>query len=647
MNKKSTASAIIYYIVFYFMMLAYSYFLLKITHKDNLNEINIIDFSNKTDYVIYLLGFVILQYIFFYVMSFFSRLDGSWFLPHGNALTVSVKAFLQYHKGLFVHITLFMVIGFLSTDFSLPAIPFSWFISAAGILIITGFILLDFNFVYFSTIMFLLVLLKSFNSSDYSVRLDYYVYTLAISLFISVLSFLWRYDITKNFYFIILLLFSFIVSSAFIDFRQDERALIIIIGIIIYVLSSLYFFIKDAIKKEDSKLWDYIKNLLFIEYRIAEQSKRNSENITLINMLFNNDVSKINGLLKEFSRNAHVVFVRPNMKRNSIKESYYLDLKDSRDFRIFVSNSFKKIKGGQHLSELIHLIKVFTNNQRSYSESLMNTRTTNIKLRNQNNLIIGIFIFIVANIIIKLVLTDTLELFIVHFLVWAIFLRMFLRTFEIGKAFYRDLTEQGYNNSFLNGTDRIWLAIKSVIEISILASAIYMLNHLIIYTNVEFKMCTGILSSSFWKNIEYAFSVAIFNVSFPEALIPHSNKNFLWLSTHLIQVVSSLILITISITGYMGREKNLTYFEFDLSKDGTFKIFKMVRESPGKTKLILCHKFSTNTKTDGTLKTNQFDVEILITILNNMFANNEISEKDYDHIMRILEVGNSYFSPKK
>ncbi len=213
---------------------------------------------------------------------------------------------------------------------------------------------------------------------------------------------------------------------------------------------------------------------------------------------------------------------------------------------------------------------------------------------------------------------------------------MVLRTFEIGKAFSSDLMGNGYKNSFLTTKDRIILAIKSVIEICFLAASIYQLNTSFLTNNSIFNWCTN-FSIPWWKTIEYSLSVAILNISFPEALIPLSNRNFVWLSTHLIQVVSSIILITIAINSYIGRNKNSVYFDFINVKNKKVIIIKKVKFSTDKERVIVEMNLVP-------FKNKSSFIDGLTSILRTRLRNNEISEEDYDHVLKMIKT-QDYFLP--
>ncbi|HFK2930874.1 TPA: hypothetical protein ACGY76_003301 [Clostridioides difficile] len=577
-KRKSRIAVLSYIVVFLFMILIYQ----------------IIKWIS--DYKIDYFEFIAFQCLTFYVLSLFSRLDGYLYIPKYTSIVVSIDGFVeQYSK----------VLSFL------------------GLLFATSLLSIYFEITYRNILTFLLVLL--------------------IAVFITVIFYSWNavtrrfIDNRKKIY--IIFLTSYIIFIFDNIFNSKEKEILVIILVLVSIILPSFYIVRDVVYMlldEKSKIKNLIGGLFFSEFLAADQSKKNAENLVIINSIFIKSSRNATDILDFFSKNLNLAFIKPDKYRESFKSVNSLDLKLNEDFKIFIDNANKEVKESNLISDLKFLKDQYINNKRSYTEKIMDARTENIKTRNYNNLIISIVIFLIVFPFIYLVNTSLLDSLILKFLIWMIFIRMVLRTFEIGKAFSSDLMGNGYKNSFLTTKDRIILAIKSVIEICFLAASIYQLNTSFLTNNSIFNWCTN-FSIPWWKTIEYSLSVAILNISFPEALIPLSNRNFVWLSTHLIQVVSSIILITIAINSYIGRNKNSVYFDFINVKNKKVIIIKKVKFSTDKERVIVEMNLVP-------FKNKSSFIDGLTSILRTRLRNNEISEEDYDHVLKMIKT-QDYFLP--
>ena len=645
-NKKGSLTAIRFYMIFFIVMLTYAYILTFGIFKDNLERINQLDFENTLSLIIFVVHFTLLQLIILYIMTHLSRLDGFWYLSSEESPFVSVPSFLRNNISYLNLIILLLALALI--NFSIGEIIIN--LKIYYLFIISSIIFVFFyfrvsikdinNYYAWMTGLFTLLPLTfcSLSESKKSIDFSYHYNFITVLLLVCsiYLFIILKVNQTKIFSASVIP-FSFGLFLILDSIPSSGKAYI---SLIFGFLFLAVFFISPLIDifRKQSKIRLLLKKIIYSEYLLADQSKKNAENLSIIKyFILDNEKSS---LYKKISEKFDSVFLKPHDNKKSAMESSFVDIKLHEDFRLFMKNAKKQITDPIEVKELQSLEKSYISNRKSFTETLMESRTENIKMRNQNNLIVGSLIYLVATIVTWLVIKDYLQLFILYLLMWMIFIRMVLRTVEIGKAFSKDLSENGYNKSFLAGTDRIILALKSVIELCFLSSAIYLLYQPLSASDQELKIL-------FWRTFEYSLSVALFNVSFPEALLPASTKGFLWLLTHLTQVIASLLLITIGINGYMNRDKNLVYFEFIFSEDNTFKILKKIKNHPHKTKTVLRHKFYGHKRKNKSSNLNNFKSEDIIAVLNKMYQNNKITDKDYDHLIRLLEGQKYYFLPPK
>jgi len=656
-QKRNSIVAIVFYF-FFFILLAYS------------SYIGLIWISKDSTLIksIFVLIFIVFQTLSLYMLSLFARVDGYLFLPKEEAFFISKNNYLSQYGKVFACFGLLLGTAILSIYFEQKEAI--W------------------------TKLFLMPV---------------------ILLFYGMVSFFWKtkdFLGEKNKHFIgILIMICCIIIILDNSFSVSNKQVSILLMMLLSVCATFYFIFKELIKMLDKKsvlkmkVLTFFEGLFLVEYLAADQSKKNTENLALLNSILrvgyreeshkymNNKTKKriftfvpeksnlknsiftsksindelkysvhqktrhycngsiknrfetkgtkslkkdqnINRLLVAFSSGLDTLFLKTEKNRKSVKHSNFINLKITREFDMFISNAEKKLKDTEYISHLETIKERYKKADKSYSEAIMNARTENIKMRNQNNLLIGIFIFASSPIQIYLTESKFIDNLLLDILIWMIFIRMILRTVEIGTAFYNDITEHGYKNSYLTGSNRITLAIKSVLEISFLAASIYQLITPSIANNEVLKYCLNV-PNYFWKNIEYSISVSLFNVSFPEPLIPQSNRNFLWLSTHLIQVISSVLLITVVINSYMGREKKLVYFEAATTKKKQLIIFKKSKDLPEiKEKILWVDLKNLNTRNDIMKK--------IFDELQNYLRERKISEKDYIHIKNWIK-SNDYF----
>ena len=580
MKNKMINRPVFTYIMFFLFMLIYSYFFIAITKEFNKESLNTLKFDDIYLTLYFYIQLFLFQGITMYVMSSFSRLDGYFHLSGKDAFIISRKKFMKNNTRL---IKLLIVLFF----------PFSLaFISNEDIKGIPLIVLLVIN----SFLLFFMIKYKF--DKFFKNHKTFFKNMFYIILIISVFMLMW-----------------IVVSKVSLLLQQ----IVVAFFLIVYCIVVIYSFIIDLFNKE-SKTKKFFLNLLLNEYLVANQSKKNAENIALVEYLINHSSKKLSYYPSDFLRKIKGpndwIFLKKDVEDSIIGESAFLELKKYKDFNEFIDRARKRFNA-DYKETLDQLEIDYLLNVHNMNALLMETRTINIKNRNWNNLILALFIFIIACILAVLFKLHFVYFALLYILMWTVFLRMMLRTLEIGRAFYKDIIDSGYSKSFLSGPDRIILAIKSVTEIACLAASIYLIQ----LTQDE---CWELSLNNIFKTVEYSFSVLLFNVSFPEGFSEDTTKSLLWLSTHLIQVISSVLLITISIAGYIGRKHFPVYFEYEFKETG-LHVFKKIYKSPSKYKnLFTIQKFKSKNKID--MK------RAIESKLKCLYKNGEISEEDFDQI---------------
>ncbi|MCT4791813.1 MULTISPECIES: hypothetical protein [Exiguobacterium] len=402
------------------------------------------------------------------------------------------------------------------------------------------------------------------------------------------------------------------------------QQILVVVFLIIYFPFVITSFIVDLFNKK-SKTRKFFLNLVLNEYLIANQSKKNAENLALIQYLIDHSSKKLSyyphDFLKKIKGPYDRIFLKSDIQDSAVGESTFLELRKYQDFKEFIDKA-REIFNDDYRETIDQLELDYQVHGHNMNALLMETRTGNIKQRNRNNLILGLCIFIISGVLALLFELHVVQFVLLYIVMWTVFLRMVLRTLDIGRAFYNDITDSGYSKSFLSGPDRIVLAIKSVIEIAFLAASIYL---------IQLTQDDGwkLTFNAVFKVIEYSFAVLLFNVSFPEGFSKAATKPLVWLSAHLIQVISSVILITISITGYISRKHPPVYFEYDC-KNTDLHVLKKIYRSPSKYKTVLIIQ--------GVALKDKFKMKREIeSELKCLYKNNKIREEDFDQIKKEID----------
>ncbi|AJH82051.1 hypothetical protein FOC88_21265 [Bacillus thuringiensis] len=304
-------------------------------------------------------------------------------------------------------------------------------------------------------------------------------------------------------------------------------------------------------------------------------------------------------LEKACTRSNYTVAITTILKKNIIPDS----------FRDSVLNTFNSI----------HIPK----------KELQKQKTFYIHFRNKVNLYNSL-ITAISTILLIIIYTFTsiIEisymkslLFIIYIF---IFLRLLSRSTEICISFYQDIiAKKSLKNTLLTGTDRISLAIKSIVEIIFTVATLSIIKSLYgtdllntLREQHDFAQLLKLIIFSFSNSI----ATSLFNISFPGDT---HNITLLTLSQHLIhimQVITSLTLITLSIANYINLPKYSFYYE--LRKTNT--------------ELILYKVFYTNNTSYEKLILSAHSIDSLSFILYSSWQNGTLTDTDYLEIEEFL-----------
>ncbi|WP_214892368.1 hypothetical protein [Exiguobacterium sp. H66] len=578
---KAVVYGITPYLSFFIFWVIYSAFVL---HSDFYN-VHSDNFVEKFLTPSLFISFIMLIIFYFKISLLFSRLDNILYVPNSTHYTVSGEKYIKSNFSLIVWILIFSIILFLII-FSNTALNIIFQVS----IIITC--------TFLSVVLLRLTLKK-------------------ISI--------WLASIVCSIPLAFILVFSYL-NSSFKDQLVNWTVVVFLAALIISIIISLVKLPEIA-----KKFMDFVIYTLFSEFYVADQSKKYNQNIEILSYLFENltkkkkeslkelneSLKKFKKLLKLLKRYKTELFLK-YYDDKSRKESTFLDLSSAQEFNIFI-NRLKENINKDFESLILELENEYLLNESSYKYRIMKSRTNSIKLRNNCNLALSLFFLLITILFMVLInyYIFKYKMLIFLILITPIFLRLVLRGFEIGRSFYMDLTTSKYPESFLTGTDRITLAIKSILEIVFLSSSIYLLCSL-------FECGWSLKFDEIAKIILHAFSVSMFNISYSD----EDGILLIYQLTHVIQVVISLILITIGISGYMTRIKYPVYFENVLEND----IYKIVQHT----------LFINNTKKAKQSEDNLYDI-VSKTIIDRDISNGEYKEKkDFiiDEIEKRYESGN-------
>ncbi|MDT0192384.1 hypothetical protein [Exiguobacterium sp. BG5(2022)] len=426
------------------------------------------------------------------------------------------------------------------------------------------------------------------------------------------------------------------------------------IYVILFVIVYSFTFVRRQWRKKNQinlktlcnqgrKLKSLFFNLMFMEYKAADQSKKHTENLAILNKIYeesNGNITYEGSKLENLILSTH-----GQMFLKDINEGPdFLELKRKKDYITFLQNVRGASKGFEEFSlEEKNLLESFSKDHKFYSRPSMEARTKNIIMRNNNNLLISVYLLLFTIIILSLIklemaffdfryLSKSKDI-IFGLIVVGSFIRLTYRSSEICRAFYFDLIDRKLPQSFLNGKNRIMLAMKSLVEIILLCAAIYL----------SYETFRGSLTFfTTIKTIGYSLTTSLFNVSYPGLLIGTEGVKDVWkgnvydvilLLTHIIQIITSFVLITMSIAGYLNFPKVPVYYDF-YSDNKKFKIVKKTFDHQLERKVITIKKVMHNDVLS--------EWDFLEKKIMHAYRSKSISEEDANYSLELIRYQKDY-----
>ena len=330
-----------------------------------------------------------------------------------------------------------------------------------------------------------------------------------------------------------------------------------------FLLIPLYhLFILSLIKAAIFILRNF-KYLLIAEYNAAKNEKQFVINDHILSKVLN-DYAYMEKVVIEQQFREHI-FERPyKLQYKSEFEKFIIRLDLHKDTKEKVIKSYDKM--------VVDRIEV--------AKGIGNT----IIRRNYTNLFIAvsliIIIFLLELIFVYLGFSNKefVSIMRMNIMILIIF-RLLLRSIEIAIAFFQDIKSlDELKNSDISSQKRINLAIYSLIEVILLSNVFYALQ------TINDICCTSVLNliTLFYGNLKYSIAVSLFNVSYPDKILSF-NSIALNQFVHILQIILSVILLSISITNYGSKSHKRTMY--CISKiDGTYTVKeKMIKEGIEKT----------------------------------------------------------------
>lgn len=465
-GKPGKNKEVLFYLFWVCFFLVYSHLILRYSFSE-LKEKEWTQVSVKSENIDLYMTILFLLMLFLYFNRFFTRQDGYFFLPGQNTYIVSKSDFYERYY-IFIQVILSLLI-WMATFVYIGAGNCSWWFWASVAFISFSVIVLSFKII------------------------ESNIWIAHIHNFLAICS-------------------SLIVLKPVVDSAKNASLNLLI------VIAAVFLFIGScSLIKNRKNLINFLittaKGWTFSEFLAADQSKKNAENISLLNYLIRknkpNEEESIN-FINDVTGKHDKIFLRSYNPVHNNLESDFLHLKHKKDFDIFIKKLLDNNKLKKYEKLLQEIKKSYMDAENDFTELLMEARTENIKQRNINNLKVSLGVLIISHITIFLYYEGWIIHLTIYFFICLVFLKLLLRSLEIVRAFYIDFMYPSYPKSFLSGSDRIYLAIKSVIEISLLASSIYLLHQ-----SLSKEWVFNILDII--RTTAYALSVSIFNISFPES----------------------------------------------------------------------------------------------------------------------------------
>lgn len=384
------------------------------------------------------------------------------------------------------------------------------------------------------------------------------------------------------------------VSSLFIILLNKELP-IVVFALLQFIINYLMLIIVSSLK--------HIVKMIKIEYVSASLDKQLNINEYITELI-----------LKSLSKKERDEFGN-SIQISKIKNIYQFDKTSSferylKELRM-IDESFKEM-----------IMKNYVNMIIDYNES--SKRLGNlIKKRNLTNFFAGLYMILLSFIFMFMVqYLDMKEAQVNSILKIAFclfFLRLIMRSIEIGYAFYFDIRpEVKIKKTNLSNNVRTRLVVSSLVEITLISSVLYIITKFIAFK--EWNLPDIFLI--YLQNIQYAFSVAFFNVSFPfdflEALYNPLDVDYWSLNTstrfvHLIQIIISIILISLSITSYGSSIQRILSYNLILEND-EFIILEIDKKNNNSKKLFKSKSIE------------ELNNSVLLSWKNNLIGDNQYLE---------------------
>lgn len=408
--------------------------------------------------------------------------------------------------------------------------------------------------------------------------------------------------------------YTFYVTSfmLILTFLDEGVTNIELIPIVIYLtLLIIYGFIRSFKDLKSVHLYTFIFMFVMNSILAVLNSNLNSEILDNY-IVFYASITVMTPFLIIISRVSSFILV--NFSRILIQEYHSSNIS-----KMFIYNKWirEDLRKGNKIKDIVPIINI------------KNDITRWVVGRNLFNLMNSIVLaFFFGSVFLAIFRFSDKELLEKYLLIMGVltFVKLLSRSSEIVYSFYKDIvSEDDWKNTFLSRGDRIALAIKSLIEIMILSSLVTSI--ILAYQNVGIIMNNDfdeLLQLLVFYLIVFMRSIAIslFNISF-SLEITLNGFLVLFLSViHLIQLVTSAVLITLSIAGYMGRNNEKVFYNIEFN-DNEYILNKYLY-----------------TKTNLTVKNlikNQNTLLDLRLAAEDLWRNEKISNSECSHIFELID----------
>ena len=588
MLKKYYNSAVISYIMIFILWISIGIIWMEFQEENQagfeyLEGLLWLDFSLRVDEVSF--GLLLFVVIFLFMSRLFIRVDGYMYLSSKKDF-ISDQLFLSSHRKI-IHI-FFMFVASLSLIFTF--VP--------DVIVRIGASV--FSFVYFTMGIWIYdsnhfgneKLITQFKHT--MKKFKFYFYSIAFILFINNL---YSLRILEDVMQSIIMTWILIVLTVGVPFGYI--ALFSSWNIFLFVKKKLGDDKDYSLKVVLTRAGQFILNMVFMEYLAADQSKKNAENLAILNSIYDESTVGIgfaSSKLNEFLLLSNwTLFID-----DDDEEVRFLELKRKSDYITFLNKLKAESDNYKDFSDQEKTILMgFKQNYRYLARTVMDARTVNIVSRNRNNMLIGIWLFLITLLMIFIdwIYSNQIHQSIFSLIMIGVIVRLIYRSSEICRAFYYDLVEGKLPKTYLSGQNRITLAIKSLIEIILLCGTVY-LSHSMSLNLMSMSsdlMClepfrVGLVV----KTVGYSLTASLFNVSYPGLLSAYNEVDDFYdvvvLMTHTLQIVTSVVLLTMSIAGYLNFPKVPMYYYLESNDKEIAIVKKSFDESFQKVVITIKHK---------------------------------------------------------